>query len=412
MISLYRLVMHLVYTLSYPFLRYRTANGDALAAGRMGNAIPSGPIDIWMHASSAGESRVMSYLISFLLQQRPNLNVYMTTMTPAGQAIAEKLVGDKVAVGYFPLDVSSVMDRVLSNIKPSAIVIAETEIWPNLVALAHSQDIPVILVNGRMTEKALGRYMFARSLFSPLMKKYDRFFLKSNADQQRYLKLGACREQTEVTGDMKFDAPLLPCSEGRILELRSRLGCSERDFLLMAGSTRTGEDEILLDAYRRIELHSAEARLVLAPRHVERSDQVRRMLRDRSLDFATYPDNCSDASIILVDRLGLLNELYMAADLAFVGGTLMDIGGHNILEPVWAGTPVLFGPSLGNVEEAAEYIQAHQYGALVHSANDIASIVADLQQGKRTFATKTHEDVTNSPTATAGNYILEKLNHA
>ena len=188
-------------------------------------------------------------------------------------------------------------------------------------------------------------------------------------------------------------------------------------FFLVAGSTRSGEDEILLDVYQSLKKESLNLRLLLAPRHLDRLDEVERLLDERGLWYSIYGRDSDSKevradSIVLVDRMGLLNDLYLAADLAFVGGTLTDVGGHNILEPVWARTPVVFGPFLDNVKEAAEYVLERNYGVKVNSRDEFRAVLAEVMNGERTFETRTYSDISESPTAQAGNYLLGRLKDA
>ena len=194
-------------------------------------------------------------------------------------------------------------------------------------------------------------------------------------------------------------------------EIRSRAGVGEDDFLFVAGSTRPGEEEILCDLCRSMRVKHENFRLVLAPRHIERADEARSLIQGSDLKVETYGDSANGEAVVLVDRFGLLNDLYMAADLAFVGGTMVAIGGHNILEPVWMGTPVVYGPYLDNVREAAAYIAEHNFGAEVSSKEALFSAVESVYLGKSAFAAKTEADLAQSPSAEVGNYILSKLVH-
>jgi 3-deoxy-D-manno-octulosonic-acid transferase len=412
LLTAYRFLAFIIYALVYPYGRLRAARGRALWQGRLGFIQPSEKRTIWLHAASVGEVKVMSCLVDFLGKAKPDLPLHVTVITEAGYATAEKLFGDKVTLSHLPLDAGPSLRRGFDRINPQMLVIAETEIWFGLIAQAHRREIPVVLVNGRMTEKALGRYRRIQSMLSSLLSRYDRLFLKSETDAERYRVLGANDASITVVGDMKFDAPMPTRSEGRRREIRSRAGIGEHDFLFVAGSTRPCEEEILCDLYRSMRVRHENFRLIIAPRHIERADEVRALIRQSELKVITYGDVSNNKeAVVLVDQFGLLNNLYMAADLAFVGGTLADIGGHNILEPVWMGTPVVYGPYLANVREAAAYIAEHNFGAEVSSKEALFSVVESVYSGKSAFATKTETDLAQSPTAEVGNYILRKLAH-
>jgi tRNA (guanine-N7-)-methyltransferase len=414
---LYRLITFLVYCVLYPVGRRKATRGQGneLWRGRLGLIEPLGPRDIWMHASSVGEVKVLGYLIDYLKKQDPKLMIHVTVMTRAGFKTATNQLSDKgdgITLSYSPLDASPIIRRFLDLINPTLLVIAETEIWPNLVNQATQRNIPIVLVNGRMSEKAFKMYRYVRSFMKKLLAPYDRFFFKTEGDFERYRHFGVTPGNSVVVGDMKFDAPLLPHSEGRRSEMRARAGVASDHFLLVAGSTRSGEEAILANIFSAVFAKHNNFRMIIAPRHVERVGEVKVLLEEKGLQCDLYGAASTANGIILVDRMGLLNDLYMAADLAFVGGTLVDIGGHNVLEPVWAGVPVVFGPYLSNVSEAAEYILANSYGAKVTSESDLARLLRQVIVGELSFTVKTENDLRNSPTATAGDYILKRLKRA
>jgi 3-deoxy-D-manno-octulosonic-acid transferase len=305
----------------------------------------------------------------------------------------------------------SAVGRSLDRIRPRCIVIAETEIWPNLIDVAAGRQIPVILVNGRMSEKSFRRYRRVAGSLGKLLSLYDRFFFKTEEDRERFASFGVEDSRSVVSGDMKFDAPLDERSEGRITELRHRMSIVETDFLVVAGSTRPGEEKQLLAAYRSLKREYPRLRLLLAPRHIERTDEIATLLKGLNEPYIMYGSDRTGEGVILVDKMGILNELYMAADVAFVGGTLVNIGGHNLLEPVWAGTPVLFGPHVGNVQEAADYIIEHRYGAGVTSVDDLARTLVTILDKRLSFETKSETDLKQAATSIAGDYIREKLGY-
>jgi len=381
--------------------------------GRLGFVSSDRARTIWLHAASVGEVRVSGHLVDYLREQNPSLTVHITTMTRTGfnQAL-QNYTSPDVSLSYFPLDCLPAVRRTLDVVKPELVVIAETEIWPNFICELHRRGIPVILVNARMTRRAFRKYRRVQRGMRSLLNKYDRFFFKTQEDAKRYVRLGLDPDKGVVVGDMKFDAPLLERSTEEMTRIRQRLGIDSNAFLVVAGSTRPGEEAIIVNVYRELTNEMKDLVVVIAPRHVERTDEIKALLHDRGEKFAIYGSNTDRRRLILVDRLGVLNELYLAADLAFVGGTLVDIGGHNILEPVWAGCPVVFGPSLSNVKEAANYIIGNNFGAMVRSEEELLSLLIKLRSGDIIYATKQKRDRIKSPTGTIGEYILRKLRHA
>ena len=355
---------------------------------------------------------MIGYLARYLLDHIPHLKIHVTTMTPAGRDVVDGDFPSSVSHSYFPLDAPSTMRRFLDAVRPHMIVVAETEIWPNLIRSATSRGIALVLVNGRMSAKAAGRYKWVKGAARRLFGAYNHFFFKTTEDAARFETLGAPLDKATIAGDMKFDAPLPLRSEGRRQEIRSRLGFGEDDYVFVAGSTRPGEEVVMADLHDVLMTHYDRMRMVIAPRHLDRLDEVTALFASRRIDIRRYESVPDQSRVVLIDQMGLLNDIYMAADLAFVGGTLVELGGHNLLEPVWSGTPVVYGPYLDNVRDAAEYIELNNYGARVSSGRMLISMVEDCYHGRTQFAVKTESDVKNSPTATAGDYILNCLSHA
>ena len=412
MIWLYRIFARFIYLFLYPVGRWRAAGGDELWQGRLALERDVKPVDIWMHAASVGEVKVLANLVTYLKEARPEIRIHITTMTRTGLTTAQTIMADKASVSAFPIDSTPAVTWKLDQLQPQMIVVAETEIWPNLIRLATRRDIMLVLVNGRMTERSLSRYLRFKSSLGRLLTGYDRFFFKSEGDRDRFLKLGLDPTKAEVTGDMKFDAPLIDRSEIRVNETRRQLGIGGDDFLIVAGSTRPGEESLLLGIFTQLKTNYPGLRLTLAPRHLERLNEVKKILAESGLNFTTLSETVPDFDVILVDRMGVLDSLYEAGNLAFVGGTLVDIGGHNLLEPVWALTPVVYGPSLNNVTEAAEYIERNNYGVRVDSVDELKTIIEDVIVGRRVFSVRDRSDLEQSVVATVGRYILEQFAHA
>lgn len=412
MLVLYNIAIRIFYFFAFLF-RGMKIDSDLLWRGRFGRIKPVGPVDIWLHAASVGEVRVIGYLIHHLHNKNPNLRIHITTMTRTGFNTARELyTSEKITVSFFPFDTKTAMKKTIENILPKLLVIAETEIWPNLILQAAHKEIPIILVNGRMSSKAFGKYKLIGSTFKKLLSKYDKLFLKTDTDLKRYQNFDIDPGKTIVAGDMKFDAPLLERTEDKVNGIRLSCGIEPESFILVAGSTRPGEEEILADLFVKMIAEYKTFNLIIAPRHIKRVGEIKTMLNSKQIPFKLYGSESKHESLILVDKLGVLNKLYLAADLSFVGGTLVDIGGHNLLEPVWAGSPVVFGPSTSNVKEAAEYIIRHNYGLKIADGNELYQVVKKTMTGEMTFDRKTKHDFEDSATTNIGAYILEKLKNA
>ncbi len=412
MLTIYRLLTRLIYTVAYPVGKAKASKGNQKWIDRLGVADGQESADIWLHAASVGEVKVLGNLYNHIRKRRSTTRFCVSVLTDAGYKTAEKIFKNNSHVRYLPADSTPAVNRVLDSVRPQCLVIAETEIWPNLVTLAGRREIPIILINGRMTDKGLSRYRWFGSLLRRVLSEYDRFFFKSETDAGRFRFFGVPAERYQIVGDMKFDAPLWPRSEGRREEMRFRVGADPEDFVLVAGSTRPGEEALLVGALKRLKSTSARTRLVLAPRHVERREEIEFICAEAGIKYVIYGNDASEADVIIVDRMGLLMDLYMAGEIAFVGGTLVDVGGHNLLEPVWTGTPVLFGPSLDNVWDAADYVTAHDFGMRITDIDELVQVVGAFREGQKTFAKKTEHDLDESATAIAGDYILSKLHGA
>lgn len=404
---LYRFVTRILYWLVRPWVSRRDM--EAMWRQRMGFVRREKPCDVWLHASSVGEVRVITILVGQLLERQPELELHVTVMTPAGMKAARGGLPDRVSVSFLPIDATPAVRRALIVLEPRLLVIAETEIWPVLAQEAAGRQIPVMLVNGRMSEKGFRRYVRFRGFFARVLSQYERLFVKSAEDLSRFEAFGVGEERAEVTGDMKFDAPLYECPERVRAELRRLCGAGEDSLLMVAGSTRSGEEAMLLDMLISLREHCPRLVLVIVPRHVERAPEIGRLIAEKGLSFSELGDVPATEELVLVAKMGILNDLYAASDLAFVGGTLVDIGGHNILEPVWAGTPVLYGSSIDNVTEAAGYIEERGYGAMVSDVAELGQRVRSFCAGHLTFAVRGAEDAGDSPTVRVVDYILKRL---
>jgi tRNA (guanine-N7-)-methyltransferase len=242
-----------------------------------------------------------------------------------------------------------------------------------------------------------------------VLAAYERLFVKSEEDLERLRHFGVGDDRADVTGDMKFDAPLYYCPAGIRADWRRLCGGDDDSLIFVAGSTRTGEEELLLEMLPSLREHCPRLILVMAPRHVKRAEEIAKLIEQKGMSFDYLTDTPATEPLVLVNKMGILNDLYASGDLAFVGGTLVDIGGHNILEPVWAQTPVLFGPSVGNVTEAAEHIEQHGYGAMVADTVELGQRVRSFCAGHLSFSVRRDEDLADSPTARIVEYILGRL---
>ncbi len=335
------------------------------------------PGAIWLHAVSVGETRAAVPLVHALLQRYPGRRILITTMTPTGSAQVQKLFGDEVAHCYVPYDLPDAVRRFLDRTRPGLALIMETELWPNLFHQCHRRGIPLLVANVRMSEKSMGRYLKFAALTRATLQKVSLFAVQFETDALRLCRLGAAPERVRVTGSIKFDIHIPPDLNTQAQTLRLTLGQDRQVWL--AASTREGEEEAILVAYRNLKIRFPSLLLVLVPRHPERFAAVARLCRDAGFGIAlrsAQPHPLNAATDILVgDTMGELPLFFGAADVAFVGGSLVPTGGHNILEACAAGVPVVFGPHMFNFAEISRLTVKRGAGRQASDAADLAVAV-------------------------------------
>jgi len=340
---------------------------------------------IWIHGASVGEAVAATRLADALLAQ--GVRVFLSTNTLTGRAVLRNS-RPELQSALAPLDHPWCVERVLATTKPAGLVLVETEIWPSRIAAAARHGIPVVIVSGRISDRSFPRYCRIRKLLRPTLGKIEAVGARSELDAERFLALGVARERIEVTGDLKLE----PSAElPRLAEELAQLfdGLAQRNLaLFVGGSTHAGEEDILLDVLRQIEQCDMRAVLVLAPRHPERFDEVEQALRTAGRDPIRRTqlavdvgakgeaiERLAQGGVLLLDSVGELPGVYARAAIAFVGGSLVPRGGHNVLEPVFVGTPVLFGPHVASAREAANLVCSIGAGKEVADAQALAEEV-------------------------------------
>jgi len=306
---------------------------------------------IWVHAVSVGEVRAAQALIESLLSDASGRPILITTTTPTGRDIAQRLFGQTVSYRYLPYDLPGSVRRFLNVVRPAVAVIMETEIWPNLYHQLHQRRVPLLLLNARLSRASLKGYLKLPGLSRAAIRCVERIAAQSEEDAQRFVCLGASQQQLSVAGNLKFDGQLPADFAERVTALKSSLG-SDR-LIWVAGSTHGGEERQVLDAHRRILQVHTHALLLIVPRHPERAKEVGLLCQQAGMGFqyfSSLPVLLEGAGVVIVDTLGDLVYLYGLAIAAFVGGSLTDKGGHNPLEALLAGAPVITGPSVCNFE--------------------------------------------------------------
>ncbi|AZZ94422.1 3-deoxy-D-manno-octulosonic acid transferase [Hahella sp. KA22] len=316
---------------------------------------------LWVHSVSVGETVAAALLVNRLLEEHPERPIVVTTMTPTGSERVKALFGDRVFHVYAPYDLPGPIKRFLRRLNPCALIIMETELWPNWVALCAKQGIQAMVANARLSERSARGYGKVSAITRPMLQELSWVAAQNAADGARFMDLGLPQEHLSVTGSIKFDISVSEELRGQSLALREAWGGSKR-FVWVAGSTHEGEDAAILAAHQQLLAHRPDALLVIVPRHPERFDKVGEDILRAGLSMVRRSSNATvtpETQVLLGDTMGELLRFYAAADLAFVGGSLVDTGGHNPLEPAAVGKPVLMGPAVFNFTDiCAQLAQA------------------------------------------------------
>jgi 3-deoxy-D-manno-octulosonic-acid transferase len=345
-------------------------------AERFGFGAPLPPQGVWLHAVSVGEVQACAPLVSALAQRHPQLPLTVTTFTPTGAARARALFGNLAQVRYVPFDLPGAVRRFFRRVQPRLAVIFETELWPNLYRESARRRVPLVLASARLSARSVSRYQRLGTLFRETVARTALIAAQGAPDAERFESLGADPANTHVTGNIKFDFELPPDIVARGARLRARYAAARP--LWVAGSTHGGgEEEAVLAAQQLVCREHPEALLVLAPRHPPRFAEVAQALQQAGIPFRRRSDAADAAAeaacaVVLLDSLGELLDFYAAADVAFVGGSLVPVGGHNLLEPAALGVPVLTGPSYANSEAIAQLLVQRGAAEVVRTAAELA----------------------------------------
>ncbi|MDH3509474.1 MAG: lipid IV(A) 3-deoxy-D-manno-octulosonic acid transferase [Gammaproteobacteria bacterium] len=339
---------------------------------------------IWIHAVSVGEVQAAAALVSALQSRYPDAPIVMTTMTPTGSQQAQDLFGDTVVHSYVPYDLASAVRRFFDWARPSLVIIMETELWPNLFRECGRRKIPLVLASARVSARSVRRYRRLLSLFRETLSHGVVIAAQTETDAARFLSLGANPARIHVTGNIKFDFYLGPETTAGGRDFR-RTHAAGRP-VWIAASTHGDEEQIVLTAHHKVLLENGNALLLLVPRHPERFQFVGSLLERAGMSCVTRSsgDRCMpETNVFLGDSMGELTLFYAAADVAFVGGSLTPVGGHNLLEPAALGMPVLTGPYTFNAADIAELLIDNGSTQIVHDADELADRVTALFADQR-----------------------------
>lgn len=373
--------------------KYRQGWGEKLL-GR-GEKRTSAKRAIWLHAVSVGEVLILRTLLPAIKEQLPGCEIWISTTTHTGHAVACEKYPD-CRVIYFPLDFTWAVRNALARVRPSLIVLVELELWPNFIREATAQSIPLVLINGRMSERSFRGYRRIRGLMAGLLRGFAKIAVQSEEYRRRLEELGAPVDRLVVTGSTKYDGLETDRRNARTLEIGTGFGLGSGGeesrvtpaTVLMAGSTQAPEEEFAIETYLHLRKRYPALRLVLVPRHQERFEEVASLVESRGLPLlrrsavkagrASSWEQASEAPVLLLDTLGELGAAWGLADMAFVGGSLTPRGGQNMIEPAAYAAAVLFGPNTQNFRQVVELLLSEQAARVVRTPEELTHVVGEF----------------------------------
>ena len=334
---------------------------------------------IWFHAVSVGEAEALFPLVRQIQKQHPDAKLLITTTTPTGSARVKAMMQESVAHVYLPYDLPDAIYRFMNCFKPKLAVIMETEIWPNLFVSCGKNDIPLYIINARLSEKSSRGYQKIPALVRPALAQVNGIATQTQEDANRFIAIGANPEKVKSLGNIKFDVEIPQATIAQGLQLKSDLLGGR--FVWLIASTHKDEELIFLEIYKEIKQKIPELLLVLVPRHPERFAGVKKLCVQhrlavvmRTAEDRIYPET----DVYLADTMGELKMLYAASDVAFVGGSMVPSGGHNILEAAAVGVPVMFGPYMDNFKEIARGVLSHNAAIQCQNKDAIVNAILAL----------------------------------
>lgn len=396
-LAVYSALLAAVLVVGAPWWLVRMATSGryrAGLAGRLGK-IPAGMAEfvtgrrvIWLHAVSVGEVMAATELVRELRRQMPDWVIAISTTTETGQRLARERFGNHSPVFYMPLDFAMVIRRYLRVMQPQLVVLMESELWPNLIDVCASQAIPVAVVNGRVSDRSLPRYLRLKRLWRPILKRLALVLAQSEENGSRFVQIGAPAESVRVTGNLKYD---VKAAETTPMTVRLREILPDTARIVVAGSTLEGEEKMLLDQWPRVLEEHPDAVLILAPRRPERFSAVAELAPPAGFDLLRASelapgDKQRSGGIILLDTIGDLASVYALGRVAFIGGSLVPMGGHNPLEPARFGVPVLMGRSSENFREIVDAMRSAEAIRIVEPSGlgeALSELLGDEDKARR-----------------------------
>lgn len=332
---------------------------------------------IWMHTASLGEVKVAASIVKALRRLIPGCSLIVSTVTEHGRKLARETFGEDIPVVYAPIDFVGSIRKALFTVRPDVMVFVETEIWPAWLFEAHRMGVKTALINGRISVRSIGRYLKLRPFFRDVMRNLDVFSMIRAGDAERIKAMGADPQKIEINGNAKYDLLGATVDPGIELEMREILNLAASDKVFVAGSTRNGEEAMLLDAYEKILKEFPETILIIAPRHIEKIHAIGALVEKRGLGYQLWTDLDKDKAkrteqVVIINAFGELFKIYSVGTIVFCGGSLVPLGGQNPLEPAAWGKAVFYGPSMENFMDAKSLLEANKAGLPISSPEMLA----------------------------------------
>lgn len=385
MFIIYDLIF-LIFTLIYfPFYLFR-GKLNAGFLSRLGFLPAQLNLDrpIWIHAVSVGEVIAIKGLVTELRKIYPQKKIVISTVTATGNKVARGLINKGDFLTYLPLDFSFIISGVLKRIDPCVFIIAETEIWPNLISCLYKQRIPVVTVNGRISDRSYSGYRAIKLCIRPILRKVSQFCVQSAVDASRLENLGVEKENIRRTGNVKFDINFEAAAGINVLAYRQKLWLAQDDKLLVCGSTHPKEEELIFKTYKELSIAFPKLKLLIAPRHPQRGKDIGSLAAGNgfmpiyiSSIIGSCP-TCINKAVFILDFIGELFNYYSAADIVFIGGSMVKTGGHNILEPVSLKKPVIFGPYMFNFRDISELFLKNKAAIMVSDCDELTGEIKEI----------------------------------
>ncbi len=379
---LYQLVAWLLFIGIFPFFslyalltgKHRAELGQRLGFVKPIEQKKDNTLRIWLHAASVGEIQVARALISELKIQMPQAALFVSTVTPQGYAVAKEQLPRDVTCFVAPLDLAGIVHRVTGAVRPDVYICLETELWPAMLGALYRSGTKLFLLNGRLSEGSLKGYKKIKSFLKVVLGRFNKIAVISPADAQRYIDLGAEAGKINVLGNAKYDQALAQADEHEKKRCRQLLDIAPGQPVFIAGSTHSGEEDLLITVFEGLKKKLPDLIWIVAPRHLQRIGEVEASLGEKGVAF-DHLSSCKakgrNSQVVLVDSMGELAKLYSVATYIFCGGSLVERGGHNVLEAAIWGRPVFYGPSMKDFADAQDFLEEANAGFLVKNQAEL-----------------------------------------